>query len=467
MCMAACIRAGMASASAAEVTMTADVLPPAALGSIAPSGSGTTNAPYVYAFSTANGLDMASYSIRNNELADKNVLLDLNGGSITSTAVSGRYGCTNFSFRSTADTYRSSLTITNVNNIRIGKVWTYGSYVNSSVPRAAGNVLIGNNAAGKRAGRVEISEILTYGSGAFGITPPGIINIYGTNDVLIWDGVARGNIERWVAGGSGYYEPNWDLIIWHDGAFLAGYVDNSAYESARVPSSVNFNGDILGDGASGSFQACSISNTVYYLTTAGSVLISNYTSVAIGVIDTHYDKTNPQDDNRGGGGAVTITNIAGSIVIGAIRTYTTGQQGYYDAGNISISSSGGDITVTDVLDLHATNRYASGGILMLSATKANAVITLPDLDLTKMNCAAVSPGSKCIVKGDLIGFSTNTASQTQLRMPAGKRMFYYPDRTNNAYLARGRYLLADTSGVSTNGGVLMPYVSPGTVITLK
>jgi hypothetical protein len=39
--------------------------------------------------------------------------------------------------------------------------------------------------------------------------------------------------------------------------------------------------------------------------------------------------------------------------------------------------------------------------------------------------------------------------------------------TDNAYLMGGKYALANVDGTPAAGGVLMPYASPGTVVTVK
>ncbi|MBA4387969.1 MAG: hypothetical protein C0404_08300 [Verrucomicrobia bacterium] len=479
-------------AGAAEVTMGSDVLPPAALGAIAPIGSGATSDPCVYTFTTANGLDMAGWKIYGNNQSDRNTVLNLNGGSIV-----GTQSATAFDFHtlnSTAPAFSAHLTMINVRSIKIGKVWTYvvSNYGRGDQAPYAGNVTVGTNAAGLRAGKVEIAEILTHTSGAYATIPSGAVTIDSTNDVSIWDGTTRGDINtstlhQDAPGDAG------SVVIRHHGAFQANNIltYRGAQRDGGYPASILLNGDILGTGPVGSCLVNSLSAISEYTgdgVWAQNVTVQGYKDITVADGIYTYNATGA---GYGGGGASINVAGAGSFTIGpgGLRSYTGAGGNGGSAGSISIATTGGAITVNGPIDAHGVGQSAGNvtlssvgditlngmlnlsaankGVLSLGASRANSVITLPDLDLGKMQYAVIAPGSKCILKGDLIGFSTNVASQTQLRMPAGKRFYYYPDRTNNAYLAKGKYILADVTGVPANGGVLMPYVSPGTVITVK
>lgn len=166
------------------------------------------------------------------------------------------------------------------------------------------------------------------------------------------------------------------------------------------------------------------------------------------------------------GPAVTIRNYSSVTINGDVRTdVTSATFDGANGGNLTVTNGiTGDILITGGINLRTVDITATNGSLSLATT--GRLITIGSLELTNVSTVVVSPGSKCIVKGDLTGF-TNPATQTQLRLPAGKRMIYYPGRTNNAYLAGAKYVLASPEGTPAAGGVLMPYSSPGTVITLK
>jgi hypothetical protein len=215
-------------------------------------------------------------------------------------------------------------------------------------------------------------------------------------------------------------------------------------------------------------------NSPLFNSYSGNVLIFNIAGggLTAGNIDASLGTTAMQSGRASGN--ITIYNVTGDVTI-ASATATSASTSSTQAGSLRIgydandvpSAISGNITVTGSIDLHSTQSASYNGNLKLTASGAKSVITLASLDLSKVSVAVIAPGSKCILKGDLLGFSTNVTTQTQLRMPAGKRMIYYPGLTNNAYLMGGKYALASVDGTPAAGGVLMPYASPGTVITLK
>jgi hypothetical protein len=336
---------------------------------------------------------------------------------------------------------------------------------------------------------------LTTSRGALTITNAGSIDI--------------GTLDTRSSGGG-------NITVTHKGSFSASTADSSATGYGNIAGAQSFTGDDTG--------AFTITNggiqTYAYGSPSGNVNIQQHTSVSVtggiitkqnnngtqaagsvsiglaghrigggvaisGGVDSHNDQTpaggpvniyaigdiaiaggvSTKSVQNGAGAAVTLDATSGGISIsGGLDTSTTA---YGKApGNVTLAASG-DSTVSGTVTLNDGYGDIADGTLTMLATKVNSVIKLDSLDLSKVSVAVLAPGSKCIVKGDLLGFSTNVTTQTQLRMPAGKRMYYYPDLANNAYLMRGKYLLASTNGTPAAGGTLMPYVSPGTVITLK
>lgn len=427
---------------AAEVAMSGNVLPPASLGTVASAGSGATNDPYVYSFATSNGLSMGEFSIYGNNASNKNIKLNLQGGSITAAANgSGFYTYTNLDLKTAVSGgYASGVAITNVANIRIGKLWTYlgFGYANNE----AGSVLIGADASGQRAGRVEISEIQAYNIGYGGNDytfryRSGSVEIYGSSDVLIWDGNTAGDICTYAPGR--YYGYGWGIAapvtIKHDGSFRAR--DIQTYCTAADAGNVLLNGDANANGADGSCQVNSFDVRNTFAGNPGQIVIQGYRDVTIG--------------------SVNASSVAGT------------------GGTVTVSCSG-EIGINGSIDLNGKTNSMDG---VLSLTTSGGSITLDSLDLSLIGTATLSHAQRCEVTGTVANFSTShtggagtpgdpfITTQTRLRLPAGQRVMYQADVPGNAYLAGAAYRVASPAGAAGAGGILMKYQARGTAITIK
>lgn len=237
---------------------------------------------------------------------------------------------------------------------------------------------------------------------------------------------------------------------------LAGYSMDS-YNSYRPAGAINVS-------CAGSFTCGGITNgsdrdtAIHAIVVDGTDSSGSYVS---GSIDTHKSS----GDGVCNGNPVTIRNFSSVTINGGVRTDIAVSDGWNpNGGSFTATNITGDIAITGEINL---NGYGSGTDGALTLATTGRQITLGSLNLSNVGQAVISPGSKCIVTGDLAGFNTNVTAQTQLRMPTGKRMLYYPGLTNNAYLLGGVYVLANPDGTPASGGTLRPYVSPGTVITLK
>ncbi|MBA4387587.1 MAG: hypothetical protein C0404_06370 [Verrucomicrobia bacterium] len=456
--------------SAAEVTMSGNVLPPAALGSITPTGSGRTNDPYTYAFSTTNGLDMGTHKIYGNNASNKNVTLDLNGGSITATTPAAN---ASIDLKGTlANCYPAGISIVHAGNIHLGRIWTASDRQWDTVG-AAGSVAIGQDTDGQRVGKVEVSEILAYNRGVYDGNNAGSVMISSTNDVFVWDGAAAGDIDTSIA--SGYYDAGGmpgSVTVKHEGSFRVRTVKTTngtrKFHSGRVV----LNGDVMGNGTGGDCQIETLDTrnlgASYNKVAAGDVAVTGYANVAVSnLLACNEGTTDIQN-----GGVITIA-ASGNISIGSSGICAYAKSTYSSTGGVASLVCGGEISIGGGIDLNGATDGA------LSLVSSNGGITLASLDLDRMSTATLSSAQRCEVTGTVANFSTNYTSgagsqsspfvttQTKLRLPAGQRLMYHADVPGNAYLGGVAYRVASPAGVAGAGGVVMKYQSKGTVITIK
>lgn len=456
--------------SAAEVTMSGNVLPPAALGSITPTGSGSTNDPYTYTFVTSGGLDMGTYKIYGNNAANKNVKLDLHGGPIS--AATPAAGASIDLKGTAASCYPASIAIVQAGSIRLGRVWTASDRQWDTVG-AAGSVVIGQDIDGQRVGKVEVSEILAYNKGVYDGNNAGSVTIASTNDVIVWDGSSEGDIDTSIA--SGYYDyggmPG-SVTIKHDGSFRVRTVKTTngtrKFNSGRVV----LNGDVLGNGAGGDCQIETLDTrnpgAHYNKVAAGDVTVSGYANVAISnLLACNEGTTDIQN-----GGVITIA-ASGNISIGASGICAYAKSTYGSTGGVATLTCGGGIRIDGAIDLNGATDGA------LSLVSSNGGIVLAELDLDRVGVAKLDFMTSGTITGAVLGLATaysggaGTPSdpyltmQTKFRMSAKGRMSYQPDLPENTYLNCKSYRLADLNGNAGQGGVLRPYQSRGTVITIK
>jgi len=197
---------------------------------------------------------------------------------------------------------------------------------------------------------------------------------------------------------------------------------------------MSFDGDTLGDGASGTFTANNIetydrnTNLINY-GNMGSVTIRGYTAVTIGSVYTycsHYWNY---------AGSLTITGIVNNINIsGDINLLGRGLSGVFYKGDLRL--------------------YAGGSI------------TVGNLNLSNLTYAVFDGGGKSYIEGLLTGSDGNPASGlgnigTKLRTPAGKTIYYKPEAS--PALNGQSFVLASPAGVPGEGGLLKPKPK-GTVV---
>lgn len=490
------------TAFAWEVNMNNNVLPPQALGSISPSGTGATNDPYTYTFSTTNGLNMGTYKIYGNQQNNKNVCLNLNGGSIT-----GSPSATAFEMICTASAnYPADVVITNVANVRLGKILTYINVGNFNHPaRDAGSVTIGWDIPGGRAGTVEVTEIDTSdradysgsGTGKYA----GAVRIYSIGDVKIWDGATAGDIKAYGLMRSSLAG---SVIIKHDGSFIANLVRTDV--DRTWAGTILLDGDALGNGASGD---CFVNGLMAHNRAqggesggGGNITVQNYIDVSVNGDVLSYGGPYGYGGNAG---HVVLTAMNNIVVTGSIRAHSPAANYPGVAGNVTICSSNGTIKVDGNIDAYATNHSGSvagtvtlfsagdiriggmintdGGVnanerdVVVSNWNGDAVIYLGALDMNKARIVRLIPGGKnSYITNSILNFATNRISgsgtlvdpyitvQTDLRTPVGKKIYYESSSLENAYLGGYTYKVADLNGNAGQGGILTPRRPTGIVI---
>ena len=212
--------------------------------------------------------------------------------------------------------FSGDVSITKVGDVSMGGIVT-SSIAGGSVYGWAGDVLIGES--GDRAGNVRIDYVDTHGQGA-GLRA-GDFTVYSNGDVkLETSGGAAGDLLGYATSGNGSSIIN----IQHDGAFKARDIQDylgGAWTGNERIGTFTAEGDVVGDGASGTFEVRDINQYFTYWSyrkNVGAVDISGYTGVVIaGGIDTHSIATGSTTAKYASD--VTIEDIEGDIVIvGAI-----------------------------------------------------------------------------------------------------------------------------------------------------
>jgi len=350
--------------------------------------------------------------------------LNLNGGAITGASEVVALA-----------TYRSgaagAVVMANVGDIVMGKLDT-----RNTSSSGAGSITIGSLAV-PAVGTVRIADIDAYTHWSSGGGAGGNVAIFGTSDVLIQTAAgAMGSIDtHCLRAGYPDHARAGTVTIRHHGAFVAQDI------IANGASGGNWTGGndvtLQGDYGSGPAGACTVRQILTYTPgatyggIAGNITITGYSSVMASNLWAYNNLTTP--------GNVTITNIAGDILVsGTIDTFRNGSP----MGTVTLQTaagSGGDITVTN-------------------------------LDLTRMSYISFAPDGAGYINGLLTGTNGAAASGlgnigTALRARAGRQIRYW--KKANPALAGQAYNLADESGTPGAGGRLRPWPSNGTVVYFR
>jgi len=247
--------------------------------------------------------------------------------------------------------------ISNVANVRVGKIWTYINVGNNSHPsRDAGSVTIGWDTSGKRAGKVEVTEIDTSDNADFSPAGRGgTVRIYSSSDVKIWDGANAGDIKAYGWARSALAG---SVVIKHDGNFLAKLVRTDV--STTWAGSILLDGDAMGNGANGDCIVGGLwaHNRGQGLGTGGgaNITVQNYVNIFVQGDVLSYGGVY---GNGGNAGHILITAVSNIVVNGSVRAHSPAQNYQGVAGNVTIWSSNGTIRVDGNIDAYATNHTGS------------------------------------------------------------------------------------------------------------
>ncbi|MBA4386940.1 MAG: hypothetical protein C0404_03100 [Verrucomicrobia bacterium] len=338
-------------------------------------------------------------------------------------------------------------------------------------------------------GNVTIRGPITlYASSGYGAGSPayvGNLSISGTGNVLLQNDSGAGQN---ISGGVGDYGSPGNVTIKHDGQIVFNDISTTTSPGGNPGGygtlQIMLNGDAVGNGVSGTLAGRDIIGATYAIGRHPShnVDITGYTSVSLRTVDAGGYLTSNNGDSGSGGqntGFICITNIAGPITIsGNLTTESLNgfSAGTHYAGAITLSASG-DITVAGTINANCVRSNAYDGALTLTSGGA---ISLGSLDMSKVGVTKLDFQKTCVVTGAVLNVAANytggngsyaspyVTTQTALRVPAGKRLVYrWSDVPTNSYLNRAVYRVADLNGSAGSGGLLIPYVPPGTVLTLR
>lgn len=202
----------------------------------------------------------------------------------------------------------------------------------------------------------------------------------------------------------------------------------------------------------------------YMYTDSGTIrLTAGGSIVATGTLAT-YQLADYDTQSRNSGAVVVRAD--GTVQLAGIDTHRLRNQSNRYAGDVNVTA-GGDISIRGTINLHSPNGGDRRGDLSLT-NNLRGTITLNSLDMTNLNIACFNSGAGWSqIANELANFATNRtdgsgtvadpyiASQTQLRTPAGQRIYYvYSAGLTNDYLGGKVYQLPnlDNSGA---GGLLM------------
>ncbi|MCG3179383.1 MAG: hypothetical protein BIFFINMI_01718 [Phycisphaerae bacterium] len=446
--VAICLLASMVgllqTARAAEVTLSADadLGSGGALGSIAPTGTGTTADPYVYAFSSG-GLDVGSFK----SFANTGNSYTLNLAGFDITGVSGGVSLSSSRSAYGAAVPAGNLTILNAGNIAVGAIETYSnaSYWGQNNNSPAGNLTIGDS--GQRVGNIRTDAIdvhATFNGSS------GLITIFGGGDVLIQtSGGTAGDVNgaNWT-GAKG-------MNVNHDGAFNVGTVMMYTTSYANSAGSIVFNGDGLGNGASGAFTATSLQTYSGHADTsnlAGDISISGYQSITV-TGDILAQSLSADKWNTDPHGGDLTASAAGDIRL---------------LGQINLATSRGT-AYSGHMELTATN---GGGIELGDQASPGAVgLDLNGFEYLYFNSSRMTDGNpttngESVIYDNILNFAPGGDASTpnaQLRVEQDVDIiYYYHDDTVNASLFAGNDFGLDpgTYYIQSNGAIGLGLLAP-------
>jgi len=383
---------------------------------INPTGTGTLADPWVYDWAAAGvsaDLVLGSYKISTNESGvyppqrqNESVKYDLNGGTITGSGTVALQSTATSRYAGTGD-----ITVLNAGDINCGGITTRATGRDGNT----GHIIVGE-AVGSGDGPVGNIRVDTLDTRCGDSADSGDITVYGSGNVLIQNsggtpGDVRTNYQR--PDGNNNHPAGW-VEIRHDGALVANLIDTHATsDNSSHGGPVTLEGDIFGDGASGT---CTVDRIRTEHTFVGE---SNY---------------------RRNGGHVHISGYTG-VTLGQVSTYRRGSTysaTLWRAGDLTIEDIEGDVEITGSIDLDGEGVRAG----TLTITTTGSKITLAELDLDLMEDAVLTASGDSFV-GELLHFDVLNPANGELVAAASGVVWYDPDVADNGYLGGGVYTLSD------------------------
>lgn len=366
----------------AEATLTEHVIPPAPLGAIKPTGTGTLEDPYLYQLTSSRGVDLAGFRVHAKD--GKSFTLDLGGGDLTGTSSPGLKA----ELRSKNPGVGGNIVIQNVKTVSMGGIETliHHSVKVKKWKPLSGDIRIGSRE--NRAGDVRVAHIHTRHPGRF-CGHIGDVAVYGSGDVRIEDEDGKaGDILTW---GKDCWGTAGSIRISHKGSFSARILDASGYGRGDYPAA---NHIILNGNASGKQRP------------TGDASVSEIRAVC-----------EPPRHGKPGGG-IRLTGYR-NVTLGKLLTHSPAAK----AASVVITDISGEVRITGEINLKGKD--GQNGNLSITTTGRGS-ITLAKLDLTKVGVVTLSAGGgRSHVAGPLLGFkAANPTGQRQLVAPAGQRILY-------------------------------------------
>jgi hypothetical protein len=223
---------------------------------------------------------------------------------------------------------------------------------------------------------------------------------------------------------SSEYDDGGTISIANDGAFSARNLWTHATDSHGANNTderggpITVNGDALGNGPSGLFDANDL-DTRYVCSSYGR-----------------------------GAGSIVIGGYKGVVIRGSILANSNSSQPLCPGGNVTITNIAGDIDVQGTINLNAASGDSQDGALVMTAS---GTITLASLDLSNVKSATLTAGNGAYITGSLTNFPVGDPTSGRLDAPTNAVIHYRaklnPDLRGNTYpLKSGGRLRSEVRG---------------------
>jgi hypothetical protein len=383
---------------------------------------------------------------------------DTNGRPAAPIAIRGAtdIACEGFYTYGASSAGGGDVTVTQSGNFTASNIWTYGWYNGS---RAGAVSCTGG---GTTAGTFTINGQIDCSDHAYAGSP---LTISGYRAVSI----GSGGIENYNTGAS---DGNTLSItnIGAGGVTVVGpinhYTRGANQSSYTHPNNVTIS-------TTGNIQLNTVStyqwhSGEYTYTDSGTIrLTAGGSIVATGTLAT-YQLADYDAQSRNSGALVVTAD--GTVQLAGIDTHRLRNQSNRYAGDVNVTA-GGDISIRGTINLYSPNGGDRRGDLSLT-NNLRGTITLNALDMTNLNIASFNSGvGWSQITNTLANFVTNYTSgsgtwvapyvttQTQLRTPAGQRIYYtYAAGLTNDYLGGYTYQVRNLQNTGA-GGLLMVRVA--------